>query len=168
MEPVCLGGDFTRVVPLEEVAENYGSDFAELAQIFNHTVVEDEYGTWRWLTNSLAKRIIGHNGGMVFHMPPEWPGHMNATYHTGGLDLNELSILAQTGEISLEEYMKFYMQIGYSLSGFSEVFESCEISDYNIEPIPVPKTEDFDPEEQYYQTPIEYMVLQYAGRILQL
>lgn len=167
-EYVCVGSDFKRVIPLTEVSENYGPDYAELAHIFNHAVIEDNQGVWRWHTNSFMDRILGEEGGVVFHVPPKWAGHMNSSYHTGGLDLNELCVLAQTGEIPLEEYMKYYMQIGYSLSGFGDVFESKEVSDYGVEPIPTPQPDDFDPEEQYYQTPVEYMVLKYAGQILQL
>lgn len=39
-----------------------------------------------------------------------------------GVDLNAMCIAHEEGDFSLKEYMQFYMDIGYSLCGFSEIF----------------------------------------------
>ena len=40
------------------------------------------------------------------------------------LDLNKLSVAYQRGEIPLEEWMQLHRDIGYSLSGFWEIFQN--------------------------------------------
>lgn len=48
---------------------------------------------------------------------------------SGHIDLNQLAIDYQRGLFTQEEYLHFYMGLGYSVSGFSELsfFEDLEI-----------------------------------------
>lgn len=39
-----------------------------------------------------------------------------------GVSLNDMCVAFQRGHFSLEEYMRYYRGLGYSLSGFAEVF----------------------------------------------
>lgn len=45
-----------------------------------------------------------------------------------GVDLNKLCLAFNYNTFSLEEYMRFYASLGYSLSGFYEIFEKAEIT----------------------------------------
>ena len=48
-------------------------------------------------------------------------------FDSGKLDLNQLSIDHQQGKFSKDHYMKFYMELGYSVCGFCDVFDGLEI-----------------------------------------
>lgn len=50
-------------------------------------------------------------------------------YKSGRIDLNQLAIDYQRGLFTQEEYLHFYLGLGYSVSGFSELsfFEDLEI-----------------------------------------
>lgn len=158
-----------RIIPLEEVAEtDHYDDMADLAVIFNHEIVEDDQGTWRWKENKLISMFQGNHGGAMFHTPPMWRGAMvNQMHGPGSIDLNWLAGAVFTNEIPLEEYMKFNMQIGYSLGGYAEVFGQREVTEYGIEYLsPPPDDHNFD--EEYYQTPLEYMRIKYKGQVLKI
>lgn len=47
----------------------------------------------------------------------------------GLLDLNAMARAYHTGKLSFDEYLEFYLNIGYSMSGFAELssFEHLEI-----------------------------------------
>jgi len=47
--------------------------------------------------------------------------------NSGMVDLNELSCAYQNGSFTREEYMEFYRGIGYSVSGFCDIFDDVEI-----------------------------------------
>lgn len=53
----------------------------------------------------------------------------NYLYKSGRIDLNQLATDYQCGLFTQEEYLHFYMGLGYSVSGFSELsfFEDLEI-----------------------------------------
>lgn len=46
------------------------------------------------------------------------------------IDLNNLAIAYQRGKISFDDYLEFYLNIGYSVCGFADLssFEHLEIS----------------------------------------
>lgn len=131
-----------RVIPNSEVAkaEHY-ADMAELARIFGHQVVETSESppVWRWRQNGLVRWVTAE-------------GNPNR------LDLNRLWSDFHRGHATVYEMMKFYMQLGYSLCGFAEVFGQCEAWDWKLPDAQRP-TNDGD---AYTETPIMY-VLRVAG-----
>jgi hypothetical protein len=98
-----------RIIPNKEVAKkSYYADMAILSRIFDHPIIEDCDGIWRWKANQLTEYILGRPKG--------------SSCYPYKIDLNDLCIQWHEGKFSLEEYMKWQMDIGYSLSGFSEIF----------------------------------------------
>lgn len=153
-----------RVIPLEEVANaKWYSDMAELAVIFNHEIVETNEGTWRWRTNGIVDYALSGICGMH---EGEWHGHMSAKYFRGAINLNDLWGDFYRGAFTCEELMKFYMGIGYSLGGYSEVWGQKEATELRL-PGAIKRTED-DDEDHYVQTPIDYMIQKYKGQVLKL
>jgi hypothetical protein len=116
------------VVSLDRVAEQYGEETADLAILFNHEVVEDHNGTWRWKNNYLFNLFlndhpVNYNENNLGDAPFDHIGMQSARART---DLNELWRDFGNEKFPLEELIKFYMGIGYSLSGFWEVFGDRE------------------------------------------
>jgi hypothetical protein len=121
-----------RVVPFDDeyLVEHY-SDLIELSKIFNHPIIEDDDGRYRWAADPLMKHVVGlgltkHNRECAqrssyyrenFGERIDWDTKINYF-----IDLNELAIDFQRGKFPLESYMKFQMAHGYSLAGFVEVF----------------------------------------------
>ena len=85
-----------------EVLECYGDLLAES----DHPIYKDEHGTIRWVPNRLIRWLTDAYRG---------------TEPYGGI-LNHMAVAYQQGLFSLSEYKEFYREIGYSLSGFSEIF----------------------------------------------
>lgn len=81
-------------------------------------VIEDLQGTYRFRTNALfcwmtdPTRGSNHDRSSITYDPPR-PHRVS---------LNDMADGFARGEFTLEEYMNFYMGIGYSLDGFVEVF----------------------------------------------
>lgn len=150
-----------RIIPLDEVRNNpYYPEFVDIATIFNHDIVashEDPHSpkreTWRWKKNALACHILE---GAAFHTPPAWRGAMHNKVLLGGLDLNELFTCFHRGAFPVEEYMKFYMQIGYSLSGFIEVFGDRTADEFKL------------PATSEEETLLEYVCRVHTGKVLKL
>jgi hypothetical protein len=90
-----------RSIPPEEVAENY-PDFDRLMAIWDHEVVEDEHGTWRWRPNEVIRWATWGDPAPV--------------------SMNDLWAEHGRGSFTTEEVMAFYRDSGYSLSGFIEIF----------------------------------------------
>ncbi len=152
---------FKRIIPLDEVKDNgYYDELVELAVIFNHEIVEDARGTWRWKTNTLMDYI---HGDAPFYEGTEYRGNNTKTYR-GSLDLNALRIDLIRRRFTLEEYMKFYMGIGYSLSGFYEVFGQDEAADWGVADAKKPENKP----DEYTQTVIDYMCEKYRGQVLKI
>ena len=152
-----------RVVPLKEVAKtDYYWDMADLAKIFNHEIVEMENGVWRWKLNTFVGYI--QNTAPVY--TPAQDYGMNSKKFVASLDLNALAVDLHRGVFEMEEWMKFYMQIGYSLSGYAEVFGQHEASEYNL-PGAKPVPEDHNG-ENYVETIIDYMRRIHKGKVLKL
>jgi hypothetical protein len=97
-----------RYVSAEELEENY-EDIAELAIIFNHDIIETNAHIWRFKHNALMRAMIEDDGFRV--------------------SLNDIWIKYARKRFTSEELMKFYMQIGYSLCGFCDIFDSNEIKE---------------------------------------
>jgi hypothetical protein len=161
-----------RVIPIEEVAasEHY-DDMADLAVIFNHEIIEDKGGTWRWKSNRLACLFMEY---APVYAPSTAEMEADGMKNLGrrgqsiraSLDLNNLAVDLDAGLYTVEEKMKFMMQIGYSLSGYAELFGQHEASEYDL-PCVLPTPEDHDG-ENYVETVIEYMRRVHKGKVLKL
>jgi len=157
-----------RVISPAQLAKEYPEyeDMADLAKSFVHQIVlcqEGDSQVIRWKENQLVRHLTG--AGCAFHTPAEWQGGMiNKTYTDGAVDLNGLAIAAFQKKFPLEEYMKFYMGIGYSLCGYAEVFGQREVTEYGLEYLEEPP-EDHNFDEEYWETPLEYMRKKYKNRI---
>lgn len=89
-----------RIVPRDDpiIVEHY-ADLMKTQP--NHAVViEDDDGTYRFQGDPLIRDLVT----------------------TKRVDLNQMCIDFQRGLLPLESYMAFYRGLGYSLSGFVEVF----------------------------------------------
>lgn len=73
--------------------------YSDLRQHSDHPIIIDEQGIIRWKQNSAVRWTVDN-----------------------GVDLNAMSVAHQRGYISTEDYMAFYRQMGYSLSGYLDVF----------------------------------------------
>lgn len=156
-----------RIIPLKEVEKNY-EDEAKLAVIFNHEVVEMDDGVWRWKGNQLVEWLQDYTPA---HTPPfrviqqsagsPYCGHGTPT--RCDIDLNTLWGDFYNGMFTVEEFMKFYMQIGYSLCGFREVFAQTEASEWGLPGAKTPKSR-----EHYTETIIDYMLRKHKGKVLKL
>lgn len=135
-----------RIISPEELVDKYPcyKDMADLARSFVHKIVlcqEGNNGVLRWKGSQLIRYL---------------------TSSTGVIDLNNLAIDLFKKKFSLEEYMKFYMDMGYSLSGYVEVFGQREVTEYGLSYIEhPPEGHDFD--KEYWETPIEYMRKKYKN-----
>ena len=148
-----------RYIPIEEVAQSeWYDDMADLALIFDHKVIEDDHGTWRWEEHPTVQYLMGDSDKKII-LPemPEWIGRMfSEGLQYNSVNLNNLVMRAFRKEFPLEDYMKFYMGIGYSLCGYAEVFGQREVTEFRLDYFEeAPEEHDFD--EEYWETPIEYM-----------
>lgn len=156
-----------RIIPLEELSIDY-KDIAELAIIFNHDIVETESGIYRWKKNSFVDWISDYCG---VYTPSGPDSESEGKYAYGqhciefraSISLNALVLDLHRGMFSMEEWMKHYMQIGYSLSGFYDIFAQHEAHEYGLEDSIEPKYED-----RYTETVIDYMIRKHAGTVLKL
>lgn len=157
-----------RIVTPAQLANEYPcyADMAELAVIFTHQIILDDHDTLRWKENIFMSRSIGHTAdpGLPMRTPAVWEAPYTHQNFKGAIDLNNLFIEVAHGRIPLEEYMKFEMQIGYSLCGYSEVFGQREVTEFNLEYFEEPP-EDHNFDEEYWETPLEYMRKKYKNRI---
>lgn len=71
-----------------------------------HETIIDENGTQRFPTNRVIRYLIDSHPHV---------------------DLNALWHMMDSGMISRDELMQFYLQIGYSVTGFEELFANSEI-----------------------------------------
>ena len=81
--------------------------------------------------------------------------------------MNQLWINLTRGEISLDEHMKFYMQIGYSLGGFCEVYGQHEVTEFGLE-YHQPPLKQCHIGDEYWETPIQWLLKEHAGKVLKL
>lgn len=96
-----------RVITMEELKSNkYYSDLCPIARIFNHAAIETTERIWRWNYNDAIQWI-----------------------DQGAIDFNGLWIALCEGKVKLVDHMKFYMQIGYSLTGFLEIYTQHEANE---------------------------------------
>lgn len=164
-----LSKEIIRVIAPDQLISEFPDyeDLADLARSFIHQVVlckEGDHEVLRWKENSLVGHLIGDTGGCEFYTPPEWNGAMHNQTHRGSVSLNGLIIDLFRRKFTLEDYMKFYMGIGYSLSGFIEVFGQQEVTDYGVQYFEQPP-EGFDFDNKYWETPINYMRKKHKGKI---
>lgn len=137
-----------RILSEKEVLKTgYYDELVELSRIFGHRMTADIEGkneVWRWEEEVSKVKSI-------------------ANIIDAGKDLNDLALLALTGKVVLEDYMKYYMQMGYSLSGYYEVFGQREVTEYELKYLSKPP-KDWNFDEKYWQTPIHYMIKKYSGK----
>ena len=135
-----------RTVTTKELLENGYDDVPALSALFARPVVEDG-GVWRWRASALVRRLTGGDG--PFYAGKDY----NALTRTlrGSIDLNALWLDFYRGAFPLADLMRFYMDLGYSLCGFAEVFGQDEAADWNLPGAPTPAGGD-----EYAQTPIEW------------
>jgi hypothetical protein len=161
-----------RIIPLEEVVETGYEDMAELAVIFNHEIVEMENGTWRWKPNLFMNWI--DNYAPVYAPSTlecyadgiEPYSRHNTQEGRASLSLNALVVDLHSGVFSMEEWMKYHMQTGYSLCGFSECFAQHEADEYDL-PDLLERPKNWDSDE-YFETVIDYMRRYHKGKVLKL
>src|SRR5713101_85292 len=102
-----------QTISLEEVkAEDYYSDLAELARIFNHEICEREDGVWVFKPNRLM--CVLHENVPVY-TGPVYTCHQG-DYFRARLDLNTLWEDLRGEKFSIEELVKFCMCIGSTLN----------------------------------------------------
>jgi hypothetical protein len=87
-----------RIITDDELHRDY-SCYSDLRQHSDHPIIIDEHGIIRWKQNGAVRWVVDN-----------------------GVDLNALSIAHQRGFIPTEDYMAFYRQMGYSLSGYLDIF----------------------------------------------
>jgi len=164
--------DIKRVIPLDEVrASGHYNDMADLAEIFNHEIVEMG-DTWRWRPNRLINLIeefcpVYTPSSAVNHAEGKFGYGRHCTSIRASLDMNNLWTDFYDGLFTAEELMKYYMQTGYSLGGFAEVFgqkEACECK------LPGAKTEYEEGQDRdyYVENILEYMCRIHKGEVLKL
>lgn len=173
---------FDRIVPLEEVAANDSySDLAEIAVILNHDIVEvktkegSRFGdyVWRWKQNDLMN--LFHEHCPVYmpsiatsdlepnSLPVTRGGEFRAT-----VNLNDLFMELYQGAFSIEEHMKFYMQIGYSLSGYCEVYGQRNAYELKLPGAKTPEDSEEDEESGYVETILDYIRRVHKGKVLKI
>ena len=106
----CPPTTWKRIVPRDDkiLQEEY-FDLMEMVQ--DHEVIEDKAGTYRWKPNKLME-----------HLYENHPNQMNSLvrdYHNG--------------KFTTEEFMRFYRDTGYSLSGYEEVWGEIMYPSYEDE-----------------------------------
>ena len=161
-----------RKIKLKEVRETAYWDMAELAKIFNHQIVEMHDGVWRWKPNRFIDWIQDYapvytpsNAECNADKVEPYTRH-NTTELRASLSLNVLVCDLHAGKFSMEEWMKFYMQMGYSLCGYAEVFGQHEASEYDLpDAKPVPDDHDGN---NYVETVLDYMRRVHKGKVLKL
>lgn len=178
--------DIIRVVPLKEVRLSCYKDMADLAKIFNHKIVEvkseksPDGWQWRWQPNRLIYWIFNH---CPVYIPStlEMDADLDAEFkdnpkmqsvsrfiqrgekHRGSLSIESLSFDLEAEVFTMEEWMKFQMQIGSSLCYYSEVFGSSEAAELGLPGAKKPVDDG-----SYTETPIDYMNRIHKGNVLSL
>ena len=102
------------IVPKDDPCLN--KHYAKLVALFpNATFICDDNGVYRFQTKPLMRWICDRMSEDFEYM---WMRNRVEC----PCSLNSMAKAYHRKEFSLEEYMQFYMNIGYSLSGFYEVF----------------------------------------------
>lgn len=118
----------TILLDVSKLKKHY-ADIVPLLDIFGHEVIEDQDGVYRFKRNSLMCRLC--DNGPVYTPPSDvrlYGAHSSEI--RASVSLNGLWIDLYHHEFSILELMKFYMQMGYSLSGFIEIFWQREASEF--------------------------------------
>lgn len=117
-------------------------DMLLLAAILEHDIVMDVQNVMRWKENK-ALRLWTSNTH-TFSMNDLWKAY----------DFSR--------QDALEDMMKFYMMMGYSLSGFGEVFGQREVTSWGLDYIDQPPA-DWDFDNHYWETPIDHILRKHAA-----
>ena len=143
-----------RILTAEELIESGQEDMAELSVIFNHPIVAEMEGktnpqeVWRW-QEMLTK------------------GTRIQNFLDVGNSLNQLIVAVKCKQMfSLEEFMRYNMQDNHSLCFLAECFAQGEVTEFGLKYLSSPP-EDWNFDEEYWQTPIDYIREKYKGQILE-
>lgn len=155
-----------RVIPIMSIPRDapHYSDMAELALIFNHEIIEDESGVWRWKENRLMSLLLDNTPICTYSNDSDYRNRLNGKRGRSTIDLNALALDLYEGKYTMEERMKFHMQIGYSLGGFADIFGQHEASEYHLEGALIPNGRN----DEYTETVIDYMRRIYEDKRLAL
>ena len=95
-------------------------EMVAIAARLRHDIVYEE-GLFRFKQNKLLRHLMD-NG--AFYIPSNANGGSggNRLEQRGTISLHSLWDDYESGNFSLAELMKFYMEIGYSWCGFTEMF----------------------------------------------
>lgn len=141
-----------RAITAKEL-QNIPDDIIALAKLFNHSIIVDQYGTYRFKQNKLVNHILDD---CLFYTPVGDPDVCKGPRYRGKLDLNELWVDFYKRKFDVWEMAQFYMGIGYSISGFCDVFskKAHELSLEDAEPETYNEEKDYDESEDL----ITYMI----------
>ena len=166
--PVCSG----RILTDAEIRQNgHYNDMADLAKIFNHDIIAVVGGgseVWRWRPNLFIDWLTCH---APCYCPSsadsiadgKAPYSYNCDTFRVSMDLKRLTKDLHNGMFTIEEWMKFHMQMGYSLCGYADIFGRREAYDYGVPGAKVPLHDD-----RCTETLIDYMLRIHAGRVLRI
>jgi hypothetical protein len=106
------------------------------------------------------------------------PYSRNAAVGRASVDLNTLWGDLRRDEFTMEEMVKFYMQTGYSLSGFCEVFGQKEAYEFGLPGAKQPFKENhylghaedevIEDDSHYVENIIDYLCRVHEGKVLSL
>jgi len=128
-----------RVLTFDEVCKEDSLEMAEIGRIFNHDVVQYDDNVLRWKPSNLVKWLHDHAPMRTPSRLEEYADEVAAPASEknqfgrwtkaerpkpvrAGIDVLGLRNDFEAGVISLLDYMKYHMNIGYSLCGFGELF----------------------------------------------
>lgn len=112
-----------------DVLEDEYPDLLALARELHHRIVVGEDGKWRWMPNALicelhtdtpvcVRSLESHSREDAAPLPP------SKAY---SVSLQLMADRFARGRFSLREYMKYHMDIGYTLNGFHELFNERQV-----------------------------------------
>lgn len=132
-------------------------EIVELIKVIPHEIVVVG-DVWRFKENSIVRYLCDE-------APFYTPSSKKAGYgshsleQVGSVSLNGLWIDFHDKKFEIEDFMKFYMGLGYSLCGFLECFGQREAFDFGYSDAKPPQGGDY-----YTQTLIDYVIAKHKKR----
>lgn len=134
-----------RIIGPEELAKSVCyQEMAALGYILQHHAVETDDAIWRWHQNAVVRWLFSNDNPRK-------------------IDLNTLWLDFHHGKGHVLEMMKLYMQLGYSLSGFYEIFGQVEAAEWKLPGALLPAGGD-----SYTETPIDYAIRVYNDKTMRV
>jgi hypothetical protein len=91
--------------------ERFQDSYGDVLSDSSHPVYLDDNGILRWVPNDAVRWLVDLCREL----------REKDVFPYGGM-LNAMAVADQTGKLNHEDYMEFYRDMGYSLSGFLEIF----------------------------------------------